>query len=158
MASTAISPHGRACVGFADRLVDLGQSRRSRLDDFVDRLREEEPVLLVRRRNGAVVMNDLPLAVLEVQHTREPVLDGSSTERRIELRQRASPADRPLAHRVNLVAQAPCERPTHVSHVLDQDAGGRLTVVPHLVGIGAEPLEAGLVREADPHGLLVAVA
>jgi hypothetical protein len=29
MASTAISPHGRACVGFADRLVDLGQSRRS---------------------------------------------------------------------------------------------------------------------------------
>jgi hypothetical protein len=41
---------------------------------------------------------------------------------------------------------------------MDHDAGGRLTVVPHLVGIGAEPLEAGLVREADPHGLLIAVA
>jgi hypothetical protein len=41
---------------------------------------------------------------------------------------------------------------------LDHDAGGRLTVVPHLVGIGAKPLEARLAREADPHGLLVAVA
>ena len=39
-----------------------------------------------------------------------------------------------------------------------QDAGGRLTVVPHFVGIGAQPLEATLARAADPHGLLVAVA
>jgi hypothetical protein len=127
------------------------------LGDLVDRLGEEEPVVLVGRGDRAVPVHDLPVAVLQMEHAGEAVLHGSS-RRRFDLRSRRGPPHRAFAQRTHVVDQAPGVSATELTHLLDPHPSGRLPFEPDLIRIGAEPLEAWEPGEPVAHRLRVAVA
>ena len=79
-------------------------------------------------------------------------------DRRCHLGPSHCPPDASLAHRVDLVDQLPVVATAEFFHLLDPEPGRGLTVVPDLLGIGAETLEAGLARDPVAYRFLVAVA